>query len=130
MSSVSLLLAMAVEENFKFIQLDVTTTYLNEKLGKQIFMKKLEYLEEILNEILIKESSNKNSVLFNTTRKMLEDLKIIKGEKLCQLQKALYGLKQSGRQWNLKLEEELKNLGFKASKADTCIYRIFHKYMY
>lgn len=42
--------------------------------------------------------------------------------KVCRLQKSMYGLKQSGRQWNLKLDEELKKFGLKKSKVDPCVY--------
>lgn len=40
----------------------------------------------------------------------------------CKLHKALYGLKQAPRAWNLKLDEELTALGFKASDADPSLY--------
>jgi hypothetical protein len=42
--------------------------------------------------------------------------------RVCQLKKAIYGLKQSGRMWNLKLDQTLKNNGLKASKLDPCVY--------
>ena len=31
---------------------------------------------------------------------------------VCLLVKTLYGLKQSGREWNIKLDKKLKQLGF------------------
>lgn len=42
--------------------------------------------------------------------------------KVCRLQKALYGLKQASRVWNRKLDTKLKQMGFKRSKHDTCVY--------
>ena len=42
--------------------------------------------------------------------------------RVCQLVKTLYGLKQSGREWNKKLDYELKEKGFTNLKSDPCIY--------
>lgn len=42
--------------------------------------------------------------------------------KVCKLQKAVYGLKQASRVWNRKLDANLKRMGFKRSKYDTCVY--------
>lgn len=44
------------------------------------------------------------------------------GTKVCLLHKSLYGLKQASRQWNLKLNDILLEIGFKRSKVDPCIY--------
>ncbi|CAB3222656.1 unnamed protein product [Arctia plantaginis] len=53
---------------------------------------------------------------------MLQDIRKIKGEKVCWLKKALYGLKQAGRQWFYKLDHAPMKMKFKASTADPCIY--------
>lgn len=42
--------------------------------------------------------------------------------KVLKLKKSLYGLKQSGRQWNSKLNDVLKKLGFTPCTSDPCIY--------
>jgi hypothetical protein len=42
--------------------------------------------------------------------------------RVCQLVKTLYGLKQSGREWNRKLDQELKDKGFTNLKSDPCVY--------
>lgn len=42
--------------------------------------------------------------------------------RVCKLNKAIYGLKQAGRQWNLKLNSELINFGFRRSDMDPCVY--------
>lgn len=49
---------------------------------------------------------------------------VAKGEEelVCRLRTSIYGLKQSGRCWNEKLTEVLKNLGFEASAAEPCLF--------
>jgi hypothetical protein len=42
--------------------------------------------------------------------------------RVCQLIKTLYGLKQSGRKWNKKLDNELKEKRFTNLKSDPCVY--------
>ena len=42
--------------------------------------------------------------------------------KKCLLQKALYGTKQAARQWNSKLNDHLKDQGFKSNAADPCVF--------
>lgn len=41
---------------------------------------------------------------------------------VCLLRKSLYGLKQSARMWNRKLDETLRQMGFKPAEADPCLY--------
>lgn len=43
-----------------------------------------------------------------------------------KLQKSLYGLKQSARKWNEKFHKTLIDIGFKQSKADSCLYSYKH----
>ncbi|GFV77405.1 copia protein [Trichonephila clavipes] len=42
--------------------------------------------------------------------------------RVCKLKRSLYGLKQSPCCWNKCFGQFLKDLGFKASEADPCIY--------
>ena len=39
-----------------------------------------------------------------------------------KLNKSLYGLKLSGREWNKKLDEKLKQIGLKPLSSDPCVY--------
>ena len=41
---------------------------------------------------------------------------------ICQLIKMLYGLKQSGREWNIELNGQLLEKGFKHLWSDPCVY--------
>lgn len=41
---------------------------------------------------------------------------------VCHLKNSLNGLTQSGRNWNQTTDSRLKELGFKQSPADTCLY--------
>ena len=43
-------------------------------------------------------------------------------ERVCKLNRAIYGLKQAGRQWNVKLDTSLKEIGLRSCKMDPCIY--------
>ena len=45
-----------------------------------------------------------------------------KKDYLCHLKKSLYGLKQSGRNWFLKLHQELLNFRLKQLNSDCCEY--------
>ena len=42
--------------------------------------------------------------------------------KVLKLNKSLYGLKQSGREWNKKLDENLKQNAQKPLSADPCVH--------
>jgi hypothetical protein len=46
----------------------------------------------------------------------------VKSEYVCKLDKALYGIKQAPRAWYSRLTSKLKQLGFRASKADTSLF--------
>ena len=43
----------------------------------------------------------------------------------CQLKKSIYGLKQASRQWYLKFDQVIRQIGFKENKVDNCVYAKF-----
>lgn len=91
-ANLRLLIAIAVEHKLYMHQMDVTTAYLNGDLHDDVFMKQPEYFETKSANIVLK------------------------------LKKSLYGLKQSGREWNLKLDNVLKEIGFVPCESEPCLY--------
>lgn len=92
-STLRLILALSVEFNLLIHQIDVTSAYLNGELQEDIYMAQPE-------QFIDQKHPNK----------------------VCKLKKALYGLKQSGRNWNEKLDNILKAIGFSRCVYDTCAY--------
>ena len=41
---------------------------------------------------------------------------------VCHLKRSIYGLKQSPQCWNTALHKQLKELGFKQTASDPCLY--------
>lgn len=93
LKSIRLLLALAVELDFRIHQMDITAAYLNGTLNEDIFMFQPEGCKEEGKEHLV-----------------------------CHLKRSLYGLKQSGREWNKCFDTFLKDFGLLRSKSDPCIY--------
>ena len=95
MTSVRLLIQLAIENDMTIDQMDVKSAYLNAPIDKELFVEQAKGFEKF----------DKN------------------GQKLVyKLNKSLYGLKQSGRNWNQTLNNYLITLGFHQSQNDPCIY--------
>ncbi|KAK3892176.1 hypothetical protein Pcinc_003967 [Petrolisthes cinctipes] len=95
LTSLRMLLQLAVQENLQIHQMDVKTAYLNADIDCDI------YLEQP--EGFVKTNE--------------------KGDKLvCKLKKSLYGLKQSGRNWYNLLHGSLVEEGLVQSQSDHCVY--------
>ena len=94
MSSIRILMQIAVEHGLLLHQMDVKSAYLNANLDFDIFVQQPKGYE-------VKDSS----------RKLYWKLK-----------KSLYGLKQSGRNWNLLLNDFFSQNGFSQILADPCVY--------
>ena len=94
-TSIRMLLQIAMQQNLKVHQMDVKTAFLNGPIDCELFVEQPKGFEKL--------GSN--------------------GEKLVwKLNKSLYGLKQSGRIWNLLLHNYLIEKGFKQSQTDMCLY--------
>ena len=95
MTSVRLLMKLAIENNMKIDQMDVKSAYLNAPIDKEIFVEQAKGFE--------KYDQNGQKLVY-------------------KLNKSLYGLKQSGRNWNQTLNNHLMTLGFYPSQNDPCLY--------
>ena len=100
--------------------MDVVTAYLNGSIEENIFMDIPDCLQEILEEIVVRNDGVGDPVV-SKAREWLDSLKSNE-RKVCQIRRALYGLKQAGRQWNKRLDQELKRLNFKHLRTDPCLY--------
>lgn len=118
LDSIRLLVALAVELDLKIHQLDINTAYLNGLLEEEIYMKVPDLLDECLQDLTRLEQPG--SLIHERASKMLCDLR--SGGSVCRLKRSLYGLKQAGRQWNIRLDEQLKYMGLQASLNEPCLY--------
>ena len=91
--SVRTVIALAVQNDLKLQQIDVTTAFLNGELKKEVYMKQPE-------GFVVKGQKHL----------------------VCKLKRSIYGLKQLSRCWNSVLDKPLKKLGFVQSVSDLCIY--------
>jgi len=94
-TSIRMLLQLAIQEGMSVHQMDVKTAYLNAPIDCEIFMEQPEGFEQ----------HNDRGV-----------------KQVWKLRKSLYGLKQSGRNWNMMLHEFLVNQSFVQSMSDSCVY--------
>lgn len=88
-----MLLALSVQHGFQLHQMDITSAFLNGDLKEEVYLSPPEGL-------------------------VIEG----QGRLVCKLRKSLYGLRQSPRCWNSTLDTRLKELGFKQTPSDPCIY--------
>nr|GEV68343.1 zinc finger, CCHC-type [Tanacetum cinerariifolium] len=95
-STIRLLLALAVIHDLVIYQMNVKTAFLNGGLDEKIYMKQLEGFVMPGHE-----------------------------SKVCKLKKSLYGLKQAPKKWHRKFEDVVLSNGFSLNQADKCVYRKF-----
>ena len=92
-TSMSLLLAMANQEDWEIEQMDVVTAFLHGRLEEEVYMK------------------------------IPHGMKVEGGEnKVLRVKGALYGLKQSSHVWGRMFEGFMLKAGFKQCVMDTCIF--------
>jgi hypothetical protein len=97
MTTICIILSIAVSRKWCLMQLDVQNAFFHGVLEEDVFMKQPPgYIDQ-------------NFL-----------------QHVCKLDMALYGLKQTLRAWYSKLSAKLVLLGFKASKADTLLF-IYNK---
>ena len=96
-TTVRLVLSVAVTKGWKLRQLDVQNAFLHGVLEEEVYMKQPPGYESL-------EFPNY----------------------VCKLDKAIYGLKQAPRAWYSRLSAKLLKLGFVASKLDTSLFIYKH----
>jgi hypothetical protein len=93
MSTIRIILSIAVSRGWSLRQLDVQNSFLHDILEEEVYMRQPPgYIDK--------------------TRPTF----------VCKLDKALYGLKQAPRAWYARLSTKLISLGFVPSKADTSLF--------
>ena len=91
--SVRTLLALAAQHNLQLHQMDVSSAFLNGEISEELYLVQPEGFETHGKE-----------------------------DYYCRLNKSIYGLKQAPKCWNSSLDNFLKELKFKQSSSDSCIY--------
>src|SRR6218665_3275525 len=94
-TSVRMLMQLAVQQGMIVHQMDVKTAYLNAPIDCELYIEQPEGFE----------ADNKTD-----------------GNLVLKLKKTLYGLKQSGRNWNNMLHDYLISENFEQSSTDHCVY--------
>lgn len=117
LTSIRMLLALAVKYNMIVEQIDVTTAFLNGTLNEELYMKLPPLMNEILKEIVNTESRDSETWIISNQMLTKMDQDVV-----CLLKGSLYGLKQAGLQWNTEVNNVLTRLGLKRSNSDSCIY--------
>jgi histone deacetylase 1/2 len=93
MTTIRIILSVAISRGWTLRQLDIQNAFLHGDLEEEVYMKQSPGYED----------------------------KNLPGY-VCKLDKALYGLKQARRAWYARLSSKLMGLGFKPSKADTSLF--------
>ncbi|WVZ58555.1 hypothetical protein U9M48_008818 [Paspalum notatum var. saurae] len=93
MTTIRVLLSLAVSYGLIIHQMDVKTAFLNGELEEEIYM-------EQPDGFVVKGQESK----------------------VCKLLKSLYGLKQAPKQWHEKFDTTLTSAGFAVNEADSCVY--------
>jgi hypothetical protein len=93
MTTIRVLLSLAVSYDLLIYQMDVKIAFLNRELDEKIYM-----------------DQSDGSVVKGEE------------QKVCKLLKSLYGLKQAPKQWHEKFDTILTSAGFAVNDVDRCVY--------
>ena len=95
-TSIRVLMQLAVNHDLVVHQMDVKTAYLHAPIDQEIYIDQPQGFEEV--------AENGSKLVY-------------------RLKKSLYDLKQSGRNWNKVLHEHLERCSFIRNPADHCVYK-------
>ena len=105
-NTIFLLLKIAAVEKYTVSSLDVGSAYTNAAINEEIYMTAPKYL---IPYFFLLDANIKN-------------MTTVKGDILLRINRALYGLAQSGLLWHQLLKSKLKNLGYRQSSIDPCVF--------
>ncbi|GJZ83942.1 retrotransposon protein, putative, ty1-copia subclass [Tanacetum coccineum] len=91
--AIRILIAIAAYYDYEIWQMDVKTAFLNGHLSEEVYM---EQPEGFVNPKY--------------------------PNRVCKLKRSIYGLKQALRQWNKRLDDEIKKFGFTQNRDEPCVY--------
>nr|GEV52139.1 hypothetical protein [Tanacetum cinerariifolium] len=92
--AIRILMAITAYYDYEIWQMDVKTAFLNGRLDEDIYMEQPEgYVDPKY------------------------------PNRVCKLQRSIYSLKQASRQWNKRLDEEIKKFRFIQNRDEPCVYR-------
>ena len=91
--SIRMIISLAAQYQLKLHQMDVTTAFLNRELEEEVYMRQPEGFIAEGQEHLV-----------------------------CKLKRSIYGLRQSPRCRNFTLDCKLKEMGFRQTPSDPCLY--------
>ena len=91
--SIRMIISLAAQYQLKLYQMDVTTAFLNGELEEEVYMRQPEGFIAEGQEHLV-----------------------------CKLKRSIYGLRQSPRCWYFALDCKLKEMGFRQTPSDPCLY--------
>ena len=91
--SIRSVIALGAQHKLQLHQMDVSTAFLNGELDEEVYMQQPEGFVEEGKEHMV-----------------------------CYLKRSIYGLKQSPRCWNHALDSKLREMKFKPTSGDPCLY--------
>ena len=92
-SSIRVVISLVAKKGWRVHQMDVKTAFLNGVVEEEVYIEQPERFEVGSRETHV-----------------------------CRLRRALYGLKQAPQAWHLRIDNYLREMGFKQSKADPNLY--------
>ena len=94
LKSIRILLSITAHYDYKILQMDIKTSFLNGNLEEEIYMLQPE-------GFIVKNQEHM----------------------VCKLKRSIYGLKQASRSWNIIFDQTIKSFGFEQNLNEPCVYK-------